>query len=187
MKKVFITGLSKTSTKSMTRFINESCMLNIKHYPINNIEINNLLKSKKKEDLDVLYKIDGMSDIQVCPIYELVDKNIDAVFIHTYRDISSWLTSYKKHISIRPIPDDNTPKKFLREEVYGTIKFDKAKLEDAFCKYEKNIREYFLNKENFIEINIKEKNKEEKIYKFLNSHNFKIYKKITYPWLGKSK
>jgi len=162
-------------------------MLDIKHYPIRNEKINKLLKSKKKEDLSVLLTIDGMSDIQVCPIYKLIDENIESVFIHTYRDIDSWLVSYKRHINIRPLPEENTPKKFLREEVYGTNEFNKEKLEDAFLKYEKNIRKYFLNKKNFIDINIKDKNKEEKIYKFLSRHNFKIYKKNKYPWIGKSK
>ena len=187
MKKVFVTGLSKTSTKSMTNFLNTSCKINIHHYPINDNLINRAIKNPSEENLKYISKIDGMSDIQVCAIYKELDKAFNAVFIHTFRDYESWIESYKKHISIRPTPKKKSMKGYLREKVYGTTSLDISSLRSSFEKYEIEIRKYFTNKENFLAIHINEEKKEEKIYNFLIKNNIKVYKEITYPWIGKSK
>jgi len=187
MKKVFITGLSKTSTKSMTSFLNNSCCLNILHYPINNDLINQAIKKPSTENLKNIYKIDGMSDIQVCTIYKELDQAFDSVFIHTFRDYESWIRSYKKHISIRPEPKKETMKGYLREKVYGTTSFNEKQLKIAFEKYEMEVRDYFKDKENFLLIHLTEEKKEEKIYNFLIKNDIKVYKEIIYPWIGKSK
>ncbi len=150
-KKVFCLGLSRTSTKSLTKALN-ILGINVIHYPVDKITHFELIHGNY--NFTILQDYDGISDITVAPYYRELDQLFyNSKFILTIREKEKWLESLKRHWEDRPPYDDPEQsethlkiRRFLRASVYGVLTFNKQRLSNVYDLHHKNIMEYFKDR-----------------------------------------
>lgn len=147
-------GMPKTATKT---FVVALRKLGIKscHYPFN-------IEKKIKEGFR------GFAENEAILKYkEIYEKYPDSMFVLTKRDMNSWLKSVKNHYRNKnPNPKNIT--KEVRKKTLGCVKFDEEKLKQRYIEHHKEVRDFFKNKDRYIEINIIEGDKWKPICEFLN-------------------
>ena len=148
MTKVWVIGLSRTGTTSITKLLNNYALLRIDHFPS--------LKSLN----GYWYPNDGASDIPVSFMYKELDrKHPNSKFILTKREKESWLTSTENFITTKDRLKSergvelNPDTLMMREKIYGSQSFDRETWSNGYDTYHADVREYFANRpSNLLEI-----------------------------------
>lgn len=166
MGKIFGIGLSKTGTTSLAE------ALKILGYKTNDFPSlsyipHHLLGIKKKQ----LSYYDAFTDVPVVPFYKKLDKQYPgSKFILTLREKESWLKSCENYPRLNE-PFWKLPFKIikLRQQVYGTWKFDRKKFSCAYDHHLEDVRRYFQNREeDLLELDITKGEDWQPLCKFLN-------------------
>jgi len=150
-KKVFCLGLSRTSTKSLTKALN-ILGINVIHYPVDKVTHYELIHGNY--NFTILQDYDGISDITIALYYRELDELFpNSKFILTIREKEKWLESLKRHWEDRPPYDDPNQtethlkiRRFLRASVYGVLTFNKQRLSNVYDLHHKNVMDYFKDR-----------------------------------------
>lgn len=150
--KMFVVGLSGTGTRSLHHAFR---LLGIKarHYP------------RSPEDFD---NFQALSDIPVTCRYRILDELYPgAKFIHTIRDLDSWLGSRRRK------PEDRNPPSFWiqlnRMVTYNCLRYDEDKLRIAHARWTNEITEYFEGRDNCLTMDILNGDGWEKLCPFIDA------------------
>lgn len=134
--KIFGIGLLKTGTTSLAHALNQ-IGINVIHYP------------KSKAELFSPNNAGGL-DIPVTVYYKELDKIFPkSKFIYTIRNKNEWILSVERHLKHKE-KDNNIMKPWHREiriSMYGQLEFDKEKYLDVYDAHDKDVREYFRERE----------------------------------------
>lgn len=152
--KVFGIGLSRTGNTSLTRAL-RALGFRAVQFP---------------DNLNVLAKADAGTDTTVALAYRELDKCYPGSgFILTVRDVPTWLRSMEWMMGRLPlIPLAEVPYRLeIRRKAYGTESFEPAKLEIAFERHVRDVREYFAGRKDFLELDIAAGDGWEKLAPFL--------------------
>ncbi|MEM0993228.1 MAG: sulfotransferase, partial [Bacteroidota bacterium] len=113
----------------------------------------------------------AFTDVSVVPFYKELDQAFpNSKFIYTVRDRKEWLASCRQYPRFNKSVF-NLPFKIikLRQEVYGTVKFDKEKFIAAYEKHHEDVMNYFKDRpEDLLVINICKGQKWKPLCQFLN-------------------
>jgi hypothetical protein len=151
--KIFGIGLSRTGTTSLTEYLNRRGIRCI-HYP-NTSELTNL-------------KYDAACDITVAEQYKNLDKKYpNSKFILTIRDRQEWIESLSVYMDRPHKKNMNDWSMHVRAKVLGSAKFDWDKYLRAYDKHHADVRKYFKNRDDMIEINIVGGESPERLCNFL--------------------
>lgn len=137
--RVFGIGLSRTSTRSLTRALTElehRCV----HYPV---------------DLKAIQRHDAATDITVACRYQQLDRMFPgSKFILTLRERAAWLESCRNHFAapsrIRALNELSSRQRELRLDVrrlvYGSADFNAELFSAAYDRHADGVREYFRDR-----------------------------------------
>lgn len=134
-KKLFGIGLSRTGTTSLADALN-ALGYRVSHYTWPH-------QAVQEWGLRRLYFAkDGGTDITVSAIFPRLDRLFpDSRFIYTERDVEPWLASVERHFARRgEVPPIERQ---LRIKMYGTDRFDRARLEQAYHAHHDRVLTYF--------------------------------------------
>lgn len=134
---IYCLGLSRTGTTTFSDFL-KLYGLNVIHYP-------------RHEQL-MMGVGDGASDIPVVPVYKELDKRFDAKFVYLTRD--NWVDAVEPYFLRKKGRNYGSATTNLRKQVYGSVLWDRQKYGDAYKRHDDDVREYFLGRDNFLEMNI---------------------------------
>ncbi len=150
-QKIFGIGLTKTGTSSLAFALKILGYTSI-HYPWS---------------LDDIDNHEASTDIPVsCRYKELDIMYPNSKFILTTRPFEDWITTTE-----RKPPDQFKPplwKIETRIRMYGSIHWDKKQWSATYYRHQNEVREHFKNKNNYLEIDLEEKDKWSPICSFLN-------------------
>ena len=163
--KIFGIGLSKTGTTSLARALHKLGYLT-KDFPSLNYKPHRLIGINEEQ----LSYYTAFTDVSVVPFYKELDQRFpNSKFIYTIRDQEEWLQSCNHYPRFnRSI--FNLPLKVikLRQEIYGTVKFDQAKFIAAYKKHHEDVVTYFKDRpEDLLIINICKGEKWQPLCQFL--------------------
>tara|TARA_Y100001963_G_C6757852_1_gene437883 strand:- start:1214 stop:1753 length:540 start_codon:yes stop_codon:yes gene_type:complete len=136
MKKIFNLGMPKTGTTSF-------------HYLMENLQLKSIHDSSAIPE--------GYDSYSGCLTdrYEELYKNFpDARYVLTVRNELEWLKSAKKQYS--PLNNHGFGKRGFRERIYGTYRVSTLsdnEMLDVYNNWNDKIRNFFKDKDNFMEIN----------------------------------
>lgn len=147
MAKVFGIGLSRTGTTSLTAAL-RALGYRATHYPDDAITEREL-KGRPAHDrpmhLSVLDRRDAMTDTPAALCYRQLDLGYPGSrFVLTLRDERSWLASISGHFARYPHPGRYVL--WLREQIYGTSRFEPETLARAYWTHVAGVLEYFVNR-----------------------------------------
>ena len=174
MNKIVILSLGKSGTMSTSEFFENLGYRSI-HWigtrinpdAFKNMSIEEILSfsSYLEEEYDVF------SDYPYCMSYEYFDKKYkDTKFILFTRNTDEWITSVRNHDQLTSF----TPIRIASWEKYLKIKnktiedISNKELENLYAQHTKDVIKYFKKSKNFIHLDLNDKNKANKICKFLN-------------------
>lgn len=136
-KKIFGLGLGKTGTRSLAQAM-KILGYTIKHAPKN---------------LDQVEERDFSNDMFVAVRYEFLDYAYpNAKFICTYRDLKPWLASARRFDDGRNLGP--LRRMAVRFDALKAVCFDEEKFIKAHEKYYREVREYFKDRDDYLEINV---------------------------------
>ena len=153
---VFVIGLSKTATTSISEALQILGYNSIHYAPMIKLKSNNVSFHWPWW----LGKYQAFSDLPVAWSYKHLMKIFSSsTFILTTREKDSWLESCKTHFNEERYHNavKNPEWKVnlaLNKEVYGSNIFDKDKFSNAYDQNLNNVTRDFKNKDNFFKIDI---------------------------------
>jgi hypothetical protein len=153
--KIFGIGLSRTGTTTLNYVLNQ-WGFNTIHYPNQNELWSN--------------HNDGATDIPVIPVYKELDKKFtNSKFIYTIRDKEEWLNSIVPYLERKRnwTAMNNSSQVITRKKVFGTDFPSRFEAEIAWDKHEKDVKNYFTNRDNLCIINIVNGDSPKKLADFL--------------------
>ncbi|MEM9887125.1 MAG: sulfotransferase family protein [Bacteroidota bacterium] len=164
-QKIFGIGLSKTGTTSLARALHK-LGYPTKDFPSIIYKPHRLVGLNEEQ----LHHYTAFTDISVVPFYKELDKRFpNAKFIYTIRDKKEWLAScahyprFNRSVFSLPL---NIIK--LRQEIYGTVKFDEEKFAAAYEKHHKDVMKHFKDRPtDLLVLNICEGQKWQPLCQFL--------------------
>ncbi len=135
---IYCLGLSRTGTTSFSNFLVQYG-LNVIHYPT---------------QMQLMGGAgDGASDIPVIPVYKDLDKMFrDAKFVYLTRE--NWVDAVEPYFLRKAGRNYNETTTSLREQVYGSVQWNRQKYGDAYKRHDDDVREYFLGRDDFYEMDI---------------------------------
>ncbi len=129
--KVFVIGLSKTGTSSLSKAL-EILGLSSIHYP---------------SRLSMLKHYQSASDLPVAMAFKKLDKLYpQSLFILSTREMDSWLHSMQQHIAKMPLPAPGTKAYSLRVAAFGAVDFDRDQAMAGYIKHQKTVEDYFCQR-----------------------------------------
>lgn len=154
--KVFGIGLNKTGTYSLAEALN---VLGVKtiHYPHDIITYNEIISGNY--NLSFLKEYDGCTDLTLVSYYVQLDQIFpNSKFILTIRDEASWLRSIENHYAKNSrlyedysyTDDYKKVSLFIAASVYGCYKFNKERFLYCFRRHNKEVVDYFVNRDNLL-------------------------------------
>lgn len=165
-EKIFGLGLGKTGTTSLAKAMYSLGYI-VKHNP---------------KHLFAIEKHDFLNDMFIATRYRLLDYVYpNAKFICTYRNVDDWIESCRKYDKKRPITD--LVQMETRFYGMGHVCFDEQKMRKRFPEYYKEVREYFKDRDDYLEVNICEGDGWEKICPFLG----KEVPDVPFPWKNRQR
>ena len=171
INRIFGIGLSRTGTTSLTHALHH-VGINMIHYP------------SRQQLFDPNVK--AASDIPVARYFKILDIDFpESKFIYTIRDKDSWLISMERHFNKYKSPKIKDWFKENRKEVYGELDFDKKLYSQAYVEHDKNVREYFKDKDNLLILSICSGDGWDKLLSFLELTNKEVT--ISFPHKRKTK
>ena len=139
MPKVFVIGLSKTGTTSLT------AALRILGY-----------SAKHLPEVSEIRRFDAVADISVAVMFRTLDKWFPgSKFIYTTRDEESWLNACERHFSESTVSRDRWFRE-LRMRVFGCAYFDRSLFTEAYKVHDDRVREYFAGRDDCLVLNVRE-------------------------------
>lgn len=160
-EKIFVIGMSKTGTTSITNALEVLGFRSIHFAPVGKL-------SRGKLTFDWswwLNKYDAFSDIPVTHFCVELDRKFPhKKFIQTVRDKNSWLESAKKHFAF---PSQHDYVRAIHEQIYGTDVFDRQLFSEAYDRHQSEIDRYFTGRSDFLKIDICDGEGWEKLCPFL--------------------
>jgi tetratricopeptide (TPR) repeat protein len=138
-QKVFVIGLSKTATTSLSHAMTI--------LGIDNGHWQNPVTHRLLSDIDY-FMLGGASDIPVANNFERLFRTYpNAKFIYTVRPIESWLRSITAHYA-KAKPDYRSPRCSWRhgrpnEELQAAVYLNYSSFEDAYAAHDKRVRSFF--------------------------------------------
>jgi hypothetical protein len=139
MPNVFVIGLSKTGTTSLT------AALRILGY-----------SAKHLPDVSEIRKFDAVADISVAVLFRTLDKWFPgSKFIYTTREEESWLNACERHFSESTVSRDRWFRE-LRMRVFGCAYFDRSLFTEAYKVHDDRVREYFAGRDDCLVLNVRE-------------------------------
>jgi hypothetical protein len=170
INRIFGIGLSRTGTTSLTHALMH-VGIDMIHYPT------------EEQLFDP--KVKAISDIPVAYHFKDLDKKFpNSKFIYTIRDRDSWIDSMERHFTKHKPANINNWLKENRKKVYGSVEFNKDLYLKAFDEHDKNVREYFNNRDDFLILNIVEGDSWSKLLPFLE---IKTNVNVDFPHKRKTK
>jgi hypothetical protein len=135
---IYCTGMSRTGTTTFSDFL-KRYQKNVIHYPT----LDQLMMGVG----------DGASDIPVIPYYkELHKMRPDSKFVHLTRE--NWVDSVEPYFLRKKERTYGSYTMNLRTDVYGAPQWDRKKYHDAYKRHNDDVREYFKDSKNFLEMSI---------------------------------
>jgi len=191
MDKVVVVSLHRTATQSTTDFLKD-LGYNACHWGgyilgqeiVENYDLNP--KDFKEKFYNILEEYDAISDCPFNIMYEYFDKKYDKCkFILITRDFASWALSVKKLYSVVKnnkfnLIDRMQYWEYLKNKPESIFDCSDDDLKYVYDNHIKNVKDYFKNKNNFFEIEMKNIGSGYEIAKFLNKENIFNDFKITF-------
>lgn len=116
-----------------------------KHFPELGLPIGPFWGIKKSE----LRNHDALTDLPVCLFYKDLDKRYpNSKFILTIRAKEDWLRSCGNYGRFVISPNPRRSVRRLRQEIYGTIKFDRARFLETYESYIGDVKSHFSGRKN---------------------------------------
>lgn len=160
---IFVIGLAKTGTKSITESLEVLGFKSIHWAPLGRIGRGGLLEFNWQWWLN---KYDAFTDVPVTYFFTELDKKFpNAKFIQTLRDKDSWLESCRKHFCVPSIHEEA---RLIHQGLYGSDIFEHNAFSDAYDRHHQIIKEYFQGRTDFIQMDICAGDGWEKLCSFLN-------------------
>lgn len=159
--KIFVIGLSGTGTRSL-------------HYAFKMLGIKSCHNPLKPEFFD---EFQALSDIPVACRFKLLDKLYPGSrFIHTTRDLDSWLDNRSR----KPLDRKEIPfwMKLNRMETYGRLDFDRDTYIEVYRKWESEIDSFFVGRNDLLRLSILDGEGWEKLCPFIEAS---LYKNVDFP------
>jgi hypothetical protein len=174
MNKIVILSLGKSGTMSTSEFFENLGYRSI-HWLGTRINPDNLKDMSIQEILSfssyLEEEYDVFSDYPYCMSYEYFDKKYrDTKFILFTRNTEEWIASVRNHDQATSF----TSIRIASWEKYLEIKnktiedISNKELESLYAQHTKDVIEYFKKSKNFIHLDLNDKDKANKICKFLN-------------------
>jgi hypothetical protein len=141
--KIFGVGLGRTGTKSLTLALRR-LGYDIVHYPLDTDTVRRVLNGQAP--LGAANSHDGITDDTTVPYFEeFASRYPDSKFIHTSRDLESWLQSMKSHWTKPPRRDERLQefRMCLRNQVYGCTFYDEPQLRRAYRDHKSRVESFF--------------------------------------------
>ena len=136
--RIYCLGMSRTGTTTFSDFL-AHYGLNVIHYP---------------SQMQLMGGAgDGASDIPVIPVYKALDKMFrDAKFVYLTRE--NWVDAVEPYFLRKTGRNYGSATTMLREQVYGSVLWDRQKYGDAYKRHDEDVREYFLGRNDFLEMDL---------------------------------
>lgn len=136
--RIYCLGMSRTGTTTFTDYL-ANYGLNVIHYP---------------SQMQLMGGAgDGASDIPVIPVYKDLDKMFrDAKFVYLTRE--NWVDAVEPYFLRKTGRNYGSATTVLREQVYGSVLWDRQKYGDAYKRHDYDVREYFMGRDNFLEMDL---------------------------------
>ena len=150
--KVFGIGLSRTGTTSLSAAL-AALGFRARHFPrLDRLFFLGFGGIRRNE----LRAYDAFTDIPVLRFFRELDRRYPGSrFILTIRDRDSWLDSCRRFPNFGPDHDSPPNLLRLREDIYGTQVFDRARFSEARDRHHEEIRSYFGDRpEDLLEMSI---------------------------------
>ena len=135
---IYCLGLSRTGTTSFSNFLAQYG-LNVIHYPT---------------PMQLMGGAGhGAADIPVIPVYKELDKLYPGSrFVYLTRE--HWSEAVEPYFLRKTGRNYNAATTSLREQVYGSVLWDRQKYGDAYKRHDEDVREYFLGRDDFLEMDL---------------------------------
>jgi hypothetical protein len=168
-QKVFNIGFHKTGTTSLTQFMHDLGYKSLHSVAMSMNYLNLGLQGECEEDTgkpgnfeslidkaalhEAINAFDFFSDNPWPLLYQYLDKNYpNSKFILTIRDKDRWINSLVKHSG----PGNTKMRQLIYG--YGNPANHTAQYRKTYIRHNKNVQEYFKQKDNLLVINIEEDN-----------------------------
>ncbi|MBN85920.1 MAG: hypothetical protein CL885_00170 [Dehalococcoidia bacterium] len=185
-QKVFFTGFHKCATTSVLQFLSDQGYKSCDHGALSPNEepgfCRDLLLHKYDKILETADKFEAFSDSPWFLLYELMDKEFDAKFIHSIRDPETW---YKSCLNYFGGKGGSPIENYIYGRNFGDPAGNKHRWIERYLEHQYEVMKYFKNKDNFLLLDVfNEENPEEKLCNFLEiedsglkigNHNKQIY------------
>lgn len=167
--KIFGIGLSKTGTTSLYMALNQ---LGFRTQTYRHLENKNLRKWFFGDfNHDYLNNIDAITDLPTGSLFPSLDYRYpNSKFILTLRNKESWLKSCSEYFS-QEKRNPRTMNKFYKYtqlSTYGIVSYNEPQFSYIYDTYHKNVRRYFSNRNDLLELDFFNGEGWEKICDFLN-------------------
>ncbi len=139
--KVFGVGLSRTGTSSLHRAL-EGLGFRARHYPSLSLVLGRL-RIRRRE----LRRYDALTDLPVACFFRELDRRFPgAKFVHTVREVESWLDSCERYRRFAPDFPVSRRVLALRRRVYGTRAFDRERFRAVHAAHAAAVRAWFAER-----------------------------------------
>lgn len=165
--KIFCIGLHKTGTSSLQKALE---ILDYKIYLNYSTSLPMLINFDKTELINTLRKFDGVRDVPFCYFYKQLDELFpNSLFILTTRNADSWIRSVVNHFA----PEGDIP---YHRYFYGKgdINGNEELYINKYNKHNREIREYFKGRKDFIVLPLEVDNKFKRLTDFLQLPNMSM-------------
>jgi hypothetical protein len=139
--KIFGTGLSKTGTTSLWVALGNLGYRAGTYRHLKKIKPSRWLKGDFSRDY--LADYDALTDLPIATYFGELDRRYPgSKFIHTVREIESWLDSARRHYARRPDRRAGW-RRDVRVATYGISGFEHERFRFVYEAHNRNVREYF--------------------------------------------
>lgn len=146
-ERVFVTGLSRTGTTSITRALERLGYRAIHWPPLVGLEADGGISLQWPWWMETY---DAFSDIPVAAFFRELDARFpNAKFIETRRSKEKWLQSCREHFSV---PSVHEEARRLHLAIYGSDVYDEKLFSEAYDRHLAEVREHFAGRSNYLEI-----------------------------------
>jgi len=161
-ERVFVTGLSRTGTSSITCALERLGYRTIHWPPLVGLGAGETI------ELDWpwwMEQYDAFTDIPVTAFYQQLDERYpNSRFIETTRPKHEWLQSCREHFSVPSVQEEARRLHLL---IYGSDLFDEERFSAAHDRHAAEVRAYFAGRADYLEIAITKGEGWEKLCPFL--------------------
>lgn len=173
-EKVFIVSMPKAGTTSITDFL-KNYGYNAMHWIGSKVDVKSLKIGEAEFFINFAEAYDVCSDSPFHVLYPLLDKRYaNSKFIFVDRNVTEWLNSTVKHRLKSGREFGHLEHNALTEEEMryfdgkGVLSYDEKSLQENYFKHKEKVIKYFEGRENFLIINLEDREIGQKICSFLN-------------------